>query len=130
MADRSRGCRACAKDMTITIVMINSQAGMRLECGWHHAQKRWSWEFEDFEKSHLRLDHGGRELSFCHGGRELSFCHGGRELSSLPLRHVVGIFGSLPTEILNITRCAVHWDAVSIVRIVSLSACRRTEVRS
>ena len=23
---------------------------MGLECGWRHARKRWSWEFEDFEK--------------------------------------------------------------------------------
>ena len=23
---------------------------MRMECGWRQAQKRWSWEFEDFEK--------------------------------------------------------------------------------
>ena len=30
------------------------------------------------------------------------------------------IFGSLPTEILTTTRCTVHWDGVSIVRIVSL----------
>ena len=39
---------------------------MGLECGWRHARKRWSWECEDFEKSQLRLEHGGRELSFCH----------------------------------------------------------------
>ena len=22
-------------------------------CGWRHAQKRWTWEFEDFEKCQL-----------------------------------------------------------------------------
>ena len=47
----------------------------------------------------------------------------------LPLGHTVEfstvaaavkIFGSLLTEILNITKCAVRWDDVSIVRIVSL----------
>ena len=27
---------------------------MGLECGWRHGQKRWSWEFEDFEKTELR----------------------------------------------------------------------------
>ena len=42
---------------------------------------------------------------------------------------VVGIFGSLSIEILNITRCAARWVGVSIVRIVSFSSSRRTEVR-
>ena len=40
------------------------------------------------------------------------------------------IFRSLQTEILNITRCAIRWNGVCIVRIVSLSWCRRTEVRN
>ena len=54
-----------------------------------------------------------------------------REFSIRPLRvgfwpskDVVGFFGSLPTEILNITRCAASWGGVIIVRIVSLSLCR------
>ena len=37
--------RLGAKDMTITIVIIKSLIGNRLECEWRHAQKRWSWEF-------------------------------------------------------------------------------------
>ena len=36
------------------------------------------------------------------------------------IEDVVGFFGSLQTEILNITRCAARQDGVSIVRIVSL----------
>ena len=52
--------RSQAKDMTITIVIIPPpRQEMWLECGWRHARKRWSWEFEDFEKSQLRLDHWG-----------------------------------------------------------------------
>ena len=51
-----------------------------------------------------------------------------------PLKDVVGFFGSLPTENLDITRCAARWDGVSIVRIVSLSSChhepRRQEIKN
>ena len=42
--------RSRAKDMTITIVIINPRKEMRLECGWRHAQKRWAKNLEDFEK--------------------------------------------------------------------------------
>ena len=28
---------------------------MGLECGWCHAQKRWSWEFEDFERTVVEI---------------------------------------------------------------------------
>ena len=28
---------------------------MGLECGRHHAQKRWNWEFEDFEKTVVEI---------------------------------------------------------------------------
>ena len=28
---------------------------MRLECRWRHTQKRWSWEFEDFEKTTVQI---------------------------------------------------------------------------
>ena len=33
--------RSCAKDMTITIVIINPRQEMGLECWWHHTLKRW-----------------------------------------------------------------------------------------
>ena len=79
-----------------------------LECGWHHAWKRWSWEFEDFEKEKLRLDHEGMELSFLPLRRWLSF-------SGLDRQRWI--------EILNTTRCAARQDGVSIVRIVPLSSC-------
>ena len=45
------------------------------------------------------------------------------------LKDEVGFFRSLPTEILDITRCTVHWDGVSIVRIVSLSPRVMAEVK-
>ena len=65
---------------------------MRLECGWHHDRKRWSWEFEDFEKE-LRLDHWGE--SWVSAVEKCSF---------------FGVFfKSLTTKILNITRYAERW---------------------
>ena len=48
-----------------------------------------------------------------------------------PLKDVVGFFGSLPTEIINITRYAVRWDGVSIAykNCVSLLVSPWTEVK-
>ena len=90
-----------------TFVIINARQEMELECGWRHAQKRWSWEFEYFE--------GTVSWVFYRWGMRLSF-------SDLDRQRWI--------EILNITRCAAHWGGVSIVwlawllRIVSLSSCR------
>ena len=86
---------------------------MKLECGWRHAKKRWSWEFEDFKNYvswRLTLDHAGRWLS------------------SLPLRQKVEVFLPLRRrlsfsgpdqwrwiEILNTTTCAERWSGVSTV---------------
>ena len=53
---------------------------MGLECGWCHVRKRWSWEFEDFEKSQLKLDHWGESWVF--GRWELGCVRWGRELRS------------------------------------------------
>ena len=53
-----------------------------------HARKRWSWEFEDFEKSQLRLDH------WCRG---LKFDHWGIDLGLLPLRQC-GQFLQISTD--------------------------------
>ena len=86
---------------------------MRLERRWHHARKRWSWEFEDFEKMRVEIGPLRREL----GIRPL-------RVEFWPLKGVVGIFGSLPTENLNTTRCAARWDGISAVRILSLSSRR------
>ena len=44
-----------AKDMTITIVIINPRQKIRLECGWRHAQKKWSENLEDFEKDSVEV---------------------------------------------------------------------------
>ena len=57
---------------------------MGLECGWRHAQKRWSWEFEDFENTAVEI----RPLKI--------------QLSFLPLRHAVDFFRSRPAE--------MNWD--------------------
>ena len=104
--------RSNAKDMTITFVIINTQSGNGLECGWRHPRKKWSWEFEDFEKESVAT--GPFSESWVFRRRKLDFDHW----------KCVGFFGSLPTEILDITRCTARWDAVSIIRIVSLSSCR------
>ena len=73
-----------AKDMTITIVIINSRQEIRLECGWHHAQKWWAENLEDF-KNHsswkLTLDHVGKNLgSLPPWQRRWVLCHWGRQL--------------------------------------------------
>ena len=66
------------------------------------------------KKSQLRLDHGGRQLSFCHWGESWGFGHWVEKLR----------FSDLYRQILDITRCTARWwgsdSMVSIVRIVSL----------
>ena len=47
--------RSRAKDMTVTIVIINHRQEMRLEWGWRHAQKRWAENLEDFWKRFSRV---------------------------------------------------------------------------
>ena len=47
-----------------------------MECEWRHARKRWSWEFEDFQK---------------HVSWELTFENVDRKLGYLPLRQTVEI---------------------------------------
>ena len=42
--------RSCTKDIS-PFVIINPRQEMVWECGWRHPRKRWSWEFEDFEKT-------------------------------------------------------------------------------
>ena len=57
--------RSRAKDMMITIVIINPRSEIGLEYKWRHARKRWSGEFEDFEKKvsrELTLGHVNRQL--------------------------------------------------------------------
>ena len=80
--------------------------------------RKWDWsmddvmprrdgpdKFEDFEKESVEIGPLKRELDF-------------------DLKDVVGFFGSLPIEVLNITRCTARWSwGVIIVRIVSLSSC-------
>ena len=74
--------RSCAKDMTITIVIINPKLEIRLECGWHHIQKRWAENLRILKITSVE------DFRLEHAGRQLSFCHWGRELSSLPLCRV------------------------------------------
>ena len=75
------------------------------------------------KKSQLRLDHGGRELSFCHWGIELSF---------LPLRRRLSFSGlgrRKWIEILNITRCAARWWGQHSKNCISLLVPPLTEVK-
>ena len=49
---------------------------MWLECEWRHAWKRWSWEFEDFEKESVEnwdLAIESSSWGFGHWVEELSF---------------------------------------------------------
>ena len=84
---------------------ICPQTGNGLECGWRYARRRWAKEFEDFEKESVDSWHWV-------------------ESRILTIEDVVGFFGSLLTEILNIAKCAARWVGsdcvVSIVRIMSL----------
>ena len=71
---------------------------MELECEWRHTRKRWSWEFEDFDKESV-----GSWLwamladswVVCHWGRQLKLgvdCGLGRQtIESLPLGHREGV---------------------------------------
>ena len=115
--------------MTITIVIIKPQKGnaaglWMTSCPEEMVLRIWGfWKRVSWR---LTLDHGVKKLSFCHWGIELSF---------LPLRRksFSGHDWRRWIEILNITRCTVFGvesdSMVSIVRIVSLSSCRRTEVK-
>ena len=94
--------RSCAKDITITIVIINPKIGN--EAG--------VWMTSCPEEMVPRIWGFRKRVSW-----ELTLDHAGRQLSSLPLGHrvefsivaaAVKFFGSLPTEILNITRCAAR----------------------
>ena len=87
--------------MTITIIILNPQTGngigvLMMSCPEEMALGIWGfWKRVSWE---LRLDDGGRQLSFCHLGRELSFLPLRRQLSFL------GLDRRRWMEILNITR--------------------------
>ena len=55
---------------------------------------------------------------------------GHKELSSLPLRNVVGVLQISTDRDLKHHKMSSAMGMFSIARIVSLSSCRRTEVRS
>ena len=79
---------------------------MGLECGWRHAQKRWSWEFEDFEKSQSDFQRWIWSCVFCRWDK----------VWILTVERCSLVFGSLLTEILNIPRCtALGWGQHSMV---------------
>ena len=105
--------RSCAKDMTITIVIMNLQtengAGvwmtscpeemvLRIWGLWKRVS--WDWTIE-------------ARVGYSAVGSWI-----------LTIEDIVGFFGSLPTEILNITRCATCWNGQQrLLRIVSLFLC-------
>ena len=123
---------------------------MWLECWWRHAQKRWAENLEDFEKDSVEVrpwcwEVGARPWCCEVGARtwyweveirpwiwetEIGPCRQTVEFSVVAV--VVKFFGSRPAK--------MNWDLkhhemcrtlgmVSIVRIMSLSSCRRTEVK-
>ena len=64
---------------------------MGLECGWCHAWKRWSWEFEDFEKEAVEIE----------------------RVEFLPLRHRVEFSTVAVTDKFFGTRPAkMNWDLI------------------
>ena len=78
---------------------------MGQECGWRHAQKRWSWEFEDFEKESVESWDWTVEAESgisAIGAESWDLYRWGMELD-LGRWRCSWVFGSLPTEILNIT---------------------------
>ena len=79
---------------------------MGLECGCHHSQKRWSREFEDFERETV----GFEPLKL----RSWDWTTEAR-VGFWPLKDVLVFFRSLPTEIFDITRYTARWGGVSIV---------------
>ena len=46
---------------------------MVLECGWRHARKRWSLEFEDFEKEAVKIGPWKQRIKFLLLRQELNF---------------------------------------------------------
>ena len=98
--------------MTITICHNKPQTGKRLESGWCHAQKRCSWEFEDFEKTSVRfcplkdvLWNSTVEARVGFSTFEkvsCVFCYWGESWVFLPLRHEVQFLRSQPAE--------MNWD--------------------
>ena len=101
--------------MIVTIVIIKPQTGNGAEVWMTSCPDEMVLTFEDFKNCYLRLDHGGRELGMCHWGIESIF---------FTVAAAIKFFGSRLAE--------MNWDlgnGISIVRIVSLSSCRRTEVK-
>ena len=101
---------------------------MRLECEWHHARKGWTENLRILKKK----PSWEIEIGPCMQTIE-SLPLGHRELSSLPLRHIVGVLQiSIDRDLKHhgMRSAFVGSDSmVSTVRIVSLSSCRRIEVR-
>ena len=101
---------------------------MGLKCGWCHAQKRWAENLRILKKRELKVDIGP-----CRQIVEFQLL-GHRELNFLPLQQWLSfsdLYRQRWIEISNIMRWAVRaLGIVSIVRIVSLSLCWKTKVRS
>ena len=107
---------------------------MGLECGWRHAQKRCPENLEDFQKDSVEFRPWcwEGEIGPCRQTFEsLPLGHG--ELSSLPFRLVVEVLQiSTDRDLEHYKMCRVFVGSdsmVSIVRIVSQSLCRITEVK-
>ena len=106
--------RSRAKDMKITIVIINPQTGN----GAGVCMRRWSREFEDFEKE--SVDSWDLTIEV--------------ESWSLAVERCSWVFRISTDRGLKHHKMHCAWvgsdSMVSITRIVSLPSCRRTEVRN
>ena len=92
---------------------------MQLECRWCYARKRWSWEFEIFEKETVK-------------SWGLRLYHVGRELSSLPWSRVVRIRPLSQSWVFLIStgrdelRSKKPWDLPNVGGVVSIVWLRKT----
>ena len=92
---------------------------MGLECGWRHAQKWWSWEFEDFEKMAV----GFRLLKDVVGYSTMK-----TRVGFSTVEDAVHFFGSQPAEMnwdlkYHKMHHAFGYGEHRLLRIVSLSSC-------
>ena len=62
-----------AKDITITIVIINPRKKMGPECGWRHAQKRLAENLEDFDKDSVEVQPWCWEIEIGPLGQTIEF---------------------------------------------------------
>ena len=94
---------------------------MGQECGWRHARKRLSWEFEEFEKESVESWDWTMVAESWVSAIEARVGFG-------PLKMYLFFFSDLYRDLKH-HKMRRALGMVSIVRIVPLSSCRRTEIK-